>query len=129
MGGPGSGPQTTVLDDEEVKKLYRGIKRGLLRGEPDAQGEFLYRIDVLLLQNKITRAQHDGLTKSATVRRSVAAHAGAERRVKEVVKAAKTIENARLGGRNLRDVGPPPDALNTPDGTAEEVRDSEDGND
>lgn len=111
MGGPGSGAQSTVLDDDEIKKLYRGIRAALLRGEPDAQGEFLYRIDVLLLQNKITRAQHDGLTKSAQVRRSVAAHAGAERRAKRVEAAAKTIEQARLGGRSLRDVGEPPDDL------------------
>lgn len=111
MGGPGSGAQSKVLSKKALAELYDGIKEALCCGEPDAQSEFLYRIDVLLLRNKITRAQHDGLTKSATVRRSVSAHAEAERRTKRVVAAATTIEQARMGGRHLRDVGEPPDDL------------------
>jgi len=98
------------IDPKDLAWLYRGIKVKLLAGDADAQNEFLLRLDQLRLQNKVSGKQHQDLTKSATVRRSVTAHVAAERRTKRLEVVAGILDRA-LGGTGSPDIGPPPDDM------------------
>ncbi len=99
------------IAEEDLKILYRGLKKRLLAGDEQAQVEFLMRLDGLRLTNKISGKQHQDLVKSAAVRRMATTAVAAESRTKRAEAATKKLADAKAQRTDLRDVGQPPDGL------------------
>ena len=102
-------PKDRTLTPEELKELYHGIRRGLERGELAANLKFIRRLDTLRLQGKISSTQHRDLSKTASVRSHMSAHASKEARTKQQQQILDKIEDHRRDTTKLRDVGQPPD--------------------
>lgn len=105
-GGPGSGRQKEKPLDE---KAFQATVEGLDMTSADGLKEHLRRLDALNLQGKIPAHRFKLAIQSAAAQRALIVEAEVARRVAKVLKARDDIEAARMGGRRLRDVGPPPD--------------------
>lgn len=106
MGGPGSGRQRDKpLKDEDFDKLVEGLDLT----SADGLKEYLRRLDELNLKGKVPVARYKLAIASANAQRALIVEAEVARRVAKILKARDEILEARMGGRKLRDVGPPPD--------------------
>lgn len=106
MGGPGSGRQR---EKSLTEKAFKQIVRGLDMKTADGLKEYLRRLDHLNLTGKVPVARYKLAIASANAQRALIVEAEVARRVAKILKARDEILEARMGGRKLRDVGPPPD--------------------
>lgn len=106
MGGKGSGRQREkALTDAEVDESVKGIDMTTA----DGLKEHLRRLDRLNLTGKIPAMRFKLAIASASAQRALIVEAEVARRVAKILTARDEILDARMGGRKLRDVGPPPD--------------------
>lgn len=104
---------TARLTPRAVDKLYDGLVLSTLKGE----SELITRADKLVLQGRITRAQHGAVIAGIGERRHLVQSYGKLDEMQSLIeRQAEEIRQlrGRLGGRNLADVGPPEDDVDKP---------------
>jgi hypothetical protein len=107
-GNKNSGRQPErFLTDAEIKKLLDGASLGTDRGRTVVMKRAISMLLCGDLQARLFKHLGEGLETISRFGRQRTL----EKRVRVVRKASEDIKRARLAGRNLRDVGEPPDDI------------------